>query len=132
MMTRSASIRGLLVNRCRCNAPRTSMGRPLCQETKRMKLERKRSALQASSIPATVTMTRSNTAAADLTKRCRMVALNWRKMRLHQYQKPQGCGKRNTLRNPHLPYKIKNQKPAVAHRHDISSLEKACLVYFGE
>ena len=65
MVTCSASIRGFLVNRCRCNAPRTSMGRPLCQETKRTKLERKRPAFQPSSTPAGVAMTRSNAAAAD-------------------------------------------------------------------
>ena len=41
-----------------------------------MKLERKRSAFHASSTPTTVTMMiRSNTAAADLTKRCRMAEL---------------------------------------------------------
>src|SRR5208283_4749203 len=47
---------------------------------------------------------------------------------------PEGAGlrQRNTLRNSHLPYKIKSQKPAVAHQHDTSTLEKACLVYFGE
>ena len=42
-----------------------------------MKLERNRPAFQASSTPATVAMTRSNTAAVDLTKRCRMAELKW-------------------------------------------------------
>ena len=70
MVTSSASIRRVSGQQMQMQCTADLDGRPLFQEIKCTKLGFSSPAFQLSRTPVAITMNRSNTAAADLTKRC--------------------------------------------------------------